>query len=144
LIFSFLETVMTESNGRTRLSARRKEVEVDIEEDDGSVRTYTVRELNGTLRDQFFDSMNRRATGITSEGVRSFKTFKGMYSDLLSLSLFDAHDQPVPADTIQQWPSSTQEELFRIASQLSGLDRKAVERAKNSSMETTSADSGSD
>lgn len=135
---------MTESNGRIRLSTRRKEVEVDVEENDGTIRTYTVRELSGALRDQFFDSMNRRSTGVTQDGIRSFKTFKGMYSDLLTLSLFDAHDQPVPAAIIQDWPSSTQEALFRIASELSGLDKKAAEKAKNSSTETVSEEAGSD
>lgn len=124
-----------ETNGQEepkRLKTKRNEVQVILEEEDGSESTYTIRELSGADRDSYLTSAGKKTLKDNSGRPTSFlQDYRGMFSDLLCMSLFDAKGMKVPADRIQKWPHSTQFELFKIAQRLSGFDEKSLEKAKN-------------
>ena len=50
------------------------------------------------------------------------KTFNGFQADLLTASLYDSNGDPATADFIESLPSSTQQNLFNRAQELSGVE----------------------
>jgi len=109
-----------------RLSLRRQEVTV-ILVDGQQERRWKLRELNGTERNQYLDKMSSRfKIGKDGKAV-GIKNFDGFQADLLRASLLDEKGEPVSAEVIEALPSSTQQELFKRAQRLSGLDTEAQE-----------------
>lgn len=119
-----------ETNGTAiprRRSLRRKEIPIEIEDEQGLVSVYTLREMDGTQRDSWIARGQQR--GVTAEG--RVKNMTGMIAELLSLTLYDPSGMLVPVKTIQTWPASLQWELFQDSQELSALNPKAQEQAKN-------------
>jgi hypothetical protein len=119
-----------------RLSRRRKTKVIEIENDDGSVTKYVLKELNGTLRDAW---LNRMSRSVKSDGVKgTVKDYTGLYAALISACLYTTDlgaSVPVGEKTIQEWSSSCQEELFEICQKMNGLDKKSEEDEKKDSAE---------
>jgi hypothetical protein len=118
-----------------RFSLKRKEIPIEIEDESGAVMTYTLKELNGTNRDLYLTRMSKKMKMNDSKPA-GISDFDGLQASLISLSLFDNQGRSVGVPVIQNFPASVQTELFNLAQELSGLDQKAEEEAKNDSQES--------
>jgi hypothetical protein len=112
-------------------STTLKQVDVVI---DGA--SYKLKELNGTLKGKYLQSMGSRVV-INEQGkVAGMKSYEGLESALLCLCLFDSEDKAVPKVVIEKWPSTMLTSLFEAAQELSGLNQEGQEKleaeAKNS------------
>ncbi len=116
---------------RKKLSLKRKEIEVEIEDTDGNVRVCILRELKGSERDAYINVMHGKMSTAKDGRVTGVKDFSGLQSSLISKSLYDETNKQIPEQTIDSWPASTQTELFKMAQELSGLGEKAEADAKN-------------
>lgn len=116
-----------------KFTSKRKTIPVEVEDENGVSHSYTLRELSGTLRDKYLNRMRQRSAPGAGEGAgfAQFKNYEGFVADLLCLSLFDADGKAVDGKVIQEWGSATQMELFKMAQEMSGLGKAAVEEAKN-------------
>jgi hypothetical protein len=122
---------MSESETPQRFSLRKRSIPIELEDEGGQVHVYTLKEPDGTGRDQILDKMNERAKVSKDGSPAGIKSFKGLHADLISKVLYDVDDKPVSANVIQGWPASLQEKLFKMAQDLAGLGGKAEEEAKN-------------
>jgi hypothetical protein len=125
---------MSESNGQTRkkFALKLKEELVDIEDKDGLVVTYVVREMDGPLLEEFMASGSSRMKLDAKGNAVGVKNMKGINADLISRHLFRQSDNmQVTAETVKSWPSSVQLGLAKLCAELSGLSEKALEEAKN-------------
>ncbi len=122
---------MAEKKKKKRLSLRRKEEEVEIEMEDGSIQTFVVKELLGPERDKFMNLMNTRMSIDAKGNPTGIKDVTGLQSSLLSMAVFGPNGKPFTQQEIDTWPAFTQTELFSIAQELSGLNKKAEGDAKN-------------
>lgn len=114
-----------------RVSLRRKEVPVVLEDDEGGVeKKWTLRELDGTERNKYLNKMTSRVKISRDGKAVGIKSFDGFQADLLKVSLFDENDEPISVEEIEGLPSSTQQTLFEKAQELSGLDTDAGELEK--------------
>lgn len=93
---------------------------------------YILRELPGTLRDQYLNELGARMrTGPKGETL-GMKSFDGYQSSLLSKCIFSEDGKAVEIQVLQGWPSSVLRDLFDQARELSGLEaKKSEEEAKN-------------
>lgn len=121
------------SNGKPKLkrfSERLKEVEVEIEGDDGVVRNYIVREMKGDKLSRWMEftamcvEMDRNGQPISAD-------FSGYHATLISMCLYyKENNKLVPKDVIKCWGSSTQNGLFDLCEEVNGMSRDAKGRAK--------------
>lgn len=127
-----------ENNGAAEeevISLRFKEQKVKIEDREGKIHVYTIRDTDGEGRDTYMDEiMSRSDIGEDGKPGR-IKSMKGMQSLLLSMMLHDENDELVPKEIIDSWPAGAREALFEKARTIAALDDKALERAKNVSGE---------
>lgn len=113
-----------------KLSLKRKQVEIEVEVADGSTKTFILKELTGSERDQFLNVMASKMRVGTDGKPTGVKDFTGLHANLIGLSLW-VDEQRVEPGVIQTWPASTQAELFAMAQELSGLTIKEGEQEKN-------------
>ena len=59
------------------------------------------------------------------------KSFDGFQADLLCISLFTEEGELATLEEVEDLPSSTQQELFEKAQEISGLDREEEDEEKN-------------
>lgn len=116
---------------KKRYSRIRKKLEIEIEEEDGTVKTYTLQEMSGTQRDKFMNKMSNRTKFDNKGNFLGFKDFDGFQSSLITLCLFDEDGKPVDEATIKLYPSSQQAGLFEDCQVLCALGKKGEEEAKN-------------
>ncbi len=108
-----------------RVTLKLKSIPVEVEAEDGTVKNYTMREMNGTARDAHMKSMSDRVKFDPATGKPTgLKTFDNLQSGLLARVMFDEEGKPVDNKTIQTWPSSTQTVLFKAAQKLNAMDEK--------------------
>jgi hypothetical protein len=105
------------------LSLTLKEVPVKLGEAD-----FILRELTGAQRDSYLDDIAHR-TNMVGGKVQGFKTFKGMQSFLIAMSLLNAEGKAVKEDELQKYPASTLTALFKMAIDLNGLNEKDIDEA---------------
>jgi len=113
-----------------KLKAAFKSRPVEITDEQGQVRRYTLRELDGKQRDQWFSLMGDRVQ-IEDGRVVGVRNFDGFQAALVSHCLYDEKGQAVPIDEIQALPARVQDALFRAAQELSALTEQSVADAKN-------------
>lgn len=113
-----------------RLSLKRKKVRI-ILEDDGEEKSWTLRELDGTERNKFLNKMASRVKIGAGGKAVGIKSFDGFQADLLKMCLFDENGEAINIEDIEALPSSTQQELFKKAQQLCGLDKDEEKDEKN-------------
>jgi len=112
-----------------RFTLKRKEVEVEIEHEDGVVHVYTIRELSGTGRDSYLSSMAGKFKFDENGKPSGVKDFNGLQASLLARCLF-RDEALVPEKVIQEFPSSTVEGLFDVAQEVSALSKIGEQAAK--------------
>lgn len=84
-------------------------------------KKYTLSELSGQTRDAYLSKSSSNLVVDETGKATGLKTFMGHQSDLLSQVLTDEHGTQVPATTIDAWPASVSNALFRAARELNGL-----------------------
>ena len=103
-----------------------KEVEVQL---DG--QKYIMRELTGKQRDQYLDLIAKRVQYVNGNQA-GMKSLSGLQSSLLAMCLIDSSGNLVKESVITEYPGSVQSQLFKLAQQLSGLDKEeSLEEVKN-------------
>jgi hypothetical protein len=96
---------------------------------EGKRLEYSLRELDGTDRDAFVQSMQDRA----DKGSDVISNVIGLQSSLLCKSLYDENGTAVTAEKCQKFPSTMLSELFIASQKLSKLDEnesEAIMKAK--------------
>ena len=115
------------SNEVIRLSLCRKEVDIILEAEDGTEKKWKLKELSGTDRNKYLNKMASRVKLDRDGKASGIKSFDGFQADLLGLSLFDEAGTAITVAEIEGLPSSTQQDLFKRAQELSGLNLGADE-----------------
>ena len=101
-------------------SLKLKSEQFEIEQQDGSVKTYEIKELNGRELEDYLNS-TRNNVILTNGKVTGMKTFDGMYTNLLMRCTYLLNGDAVLKPDLDLWPSSLQKDLFDIAQRLSKL-----------------------
>lgn len=93
----------------------------------GEVFDYTLHELSGKQRNEFFN--------YTRERHDSGKNLAQVQTKLVSLCLLRTEDKaPISQETLDEWPSRVVEALFDKAKEISGLptgEETEEDKAKN-------------
>lgn len=125
---------MSENNGTTQPERKRfkkalREEQVELENADGSVEVYTIKEMPGTQRDAYLNASKHRVT--VKDGRPVVTEFKGIHSHLLSRCMFDSNGKAVEQSVIDStFGGSLQFELFQIAQRVNALGEGAREEEK--------------
>jgi hypothetical protein len=106
-----------------------KVVPIQMEEDDGQVRTYHIRETDGKARGEF---IRERAVAIADGKVDEEKA-QALSMGYIAKCLLDPEMKPIDVKDLIKFPSETLDELFKECLKVSGLDPDAMEKAKNDS-----------
>lgn len=115
---------MAEQEGVLRLSADLQEIPVVLTSKKNGEMKWRMVELDGEQRNKYLNQMSSRVkVGVDGKTV-GIKSFDGFQSDLLVRCLIDEKGDHVEKEVIEALPASTQQELFRQAQKLSGLDNK--------------------
>ena len=101
---------------------------------DNEEKSFTLKELTGEQRAKYNESFDVKIemdeTGhAKAVAGGSFKSFSA--KQFLALCLYGADDKLVPESVIGKYPSTMLAALHDAALSLSGLDKKALEKAKN-------------
>lgn len=111
-----------------KISVLRKSQPVDLEIEEGMVARYYVKEMTGAQRDEYFNRMANKTVKDASGEVVGMKDFKGLYSSLLSFTVYDSEHKPVAEAKIQDWPDTAQKALFDLARDINGLVKEGDEK----------------
>lgn len=117
-----------------KFSTVLEELPVLLTGKDGIEKKFTLRELTGAQRAIYNESFDikiemdeeGKAKATAGEGFKSFSAKK-----FLAMCLYDENNKLVGEETIGSYPSTVVNELHMAAIELSGLDKKALEKAKN-------------
>ena len=111
-----------------KLSLKLEEQHVVLINVAGQEETFILREMSGDDLEGYLESNRDRMDVEVDENgkvrVKSIKSYKGMYSSLLSVCLFKADGTKVTIQEIGKFPHKVQNELFEIAQKLNKLDEK--------------------
>jgi succinylarginine dihydrolase len=99
-----------------RVSILRKSQPVELEIAEGDFVRYSVKEMNGAQRDEYFNKTANRTTRDASGEVVGMKDYKGLYSTLLSFCLYDTDGKAIPESKIQEWPDTARQLRLAFAS----------------------------
>lgn len=99
----------------------KTKIPVQIEGEDGQVKTYELREMKSSARDAYMDRLNSRMRFDKEGKPIGLDKYEGLQADLLSNTLHDDQGKLVPASVIQDWPASATSELFKAAQKLNHL-----------------------
>ena len=93
----------------------------------GQVVVYSIQEFTGDQRDTYFAKSASKWT-TDSKGETVITDYKGTYSLLLSLTMYDADGKLVPESVIQGWPDATQKALAEAAKEVCNFKADEVEK----------------
>lgn len=114
-----------------RFTLKLKEIPIELEDKDGNVGTFTLRDIDGAERDAFLNTMAQRYRYDGEGKPVNIKDFNAYQSSLITRCLFDPAGKAVPVNELQKWPAQVLSQLFDMLQELVGMDAKAVEKAKN-------------
>lgn len=117
-----------------KYSLKKKAVNVDIEQEDGSIRTYEIRRASGTEIESYLDENSDRLETVQDQTgkvqVKQIKTYKEIYVSLLKHCLY-LDEKKVPSNEIAAFPYDVQRGLFEEAQTVNGLNEAGLEQVKN-------------
>lgn len=125
-----------------RIKATYRSEEVELENEDGTVTKYFVREFSGPERDKFMNWQRSKTITTTDsktgEPRSETKDFLDQTARLLEVTVWETDSNGkltklVPKAVIDSWSSTTQADLAQIASDVCVLGLKGVEETKNES-----------
>lgn len=102
-----------------RFDLKREEKEIVISDE-----PYVLKELDGTGRDTYLNTVINRVKVNKKGEPTGLKSFDAMQAGLVAQSLFKVvgnEHEPVNVATIQTWPAKVVSSLFDAAKELSGL-----------------------
>ena len=112
-----------------RVRVARRIIRLEVELEDGSVKNYQLREMNGTLRDMWLNKLSKK-TVIDKKSGGKVTDFTGLNASLICACAFTETGTPVHESEVQGWSSSSQEEVFKFCQKLNGLDKESAEAEK--------------
>jgi hypothetical protein len=115
-----------------KVTAKRKQIPVELELEAGVVEQLVLQELVGSERGQYLNTMSKRMKFDDTGKPVGVSTFDGLEAALLSLCLVDKDGQKVSQERIQALPSSTVSVLFTEAQKMNGLGAPGEAASKNS------------
>lgn len=126
------KNIMKENKEAVVLTLKRKQKDVPMESQDGSVVVYTLRELTGRQRDEYHQATAKRMKYDAKGSPAGVKDFVGMQADLITLCLYDPQGRLVTPEDVSGWPATTQAALFDMAQEINGLevDEETLEKLK--------------
>lgn len=105
-----------------KLRGRLKREEVDIEMEDGKVLEWEVRELTGPQRDAYMETRRENFDHDKKGEVTGIKSYLNIVTNLLQFCVYNRKTGcPVLPQEIDALPSETQQDLFTIATTVSGI-----------------------
>lgn len=112
----------TEKNtGELEFNLELESVPFKVRAKDGTINTYTIREMTGRERDAYLNALTPKIK-VNSAGEQiGFRDHKGFQAGLLARCVYDSTGELVPEEVIQTWSGRMQTDLFKIAVRLSGL-----------------------
>lgn len=114
---------------RKRFKKALREEQVELENPDGTLEVYSIKEMPGTQRDAYLNASKHRVT--VKDGRPIITEFKGIHSHLLSRCMYDANGKLVEQSVIDNtFGGSLQFELFQIAQKVNALGEGAREEEK--------------
>lgn len=114
-----------------KFSLKRKEHVVELMGDDNVERRYFIRELTGKDRDTYLNFVSPRMSFDDKGNALGIRNISGLAVQMLSMCLFDEAGKLVPRSTIETWPASLLDPMFRKGMELSALEAGASEAAGN-------------
>lgn len=121
-----------QSGPRRRFTTRLKEELIEIEDNDGTVQNFIVREIQGAKRDEYIDFLNEKKKFDKDGNPTVTGNNKGIAAKLISIHLWYEDGRPFQnVPLIDTWPSTTQVELVHLCNEISGLDKEAQKKSKN-------------
>lgn len=113
-----------------RFTTKRKEMKVEIENDDGVIATYIIREMTTPEREEWLNTLQKRYQFDGNGNIIGLNDYMGMTEKLVIKTLFSEQGEPVTGSTIRKWSSSTVRALFIEAQRLNGLNEEGVSDIK--------------
>jgi hypothetical protein len=104
-----------------KFSIAKKSIPVVLEDEKGVEIAYSLREMTGDQLAEYSKAASLKVSTDKEGNVSEIKDYKGIYSLLLSFTLYDAHDKLVPESVIESWPHSVQKALQEEASKINGF-----------------------
>jgi hypothetical protein len=113
-----------------KFTLKRREKQVEVEDEQGGTLHLTIREISGADRDSYMSLLASKVRLGPDGKTQSIKDTTGIHTGLLALCIYD-DGKLIPKKTIEGWPSSTVEGLFELAADLSGLTNRSAEDLGN-------------
>ncbi len=116
-----------------KFSVILKEIPVKLTGTDGVEKSYTLKELTATQRATYNDNFDFKIEMIDNKAKASAGDNFKMPSAkaFIAMCLYDVDDKLVDENIIGDFPATVVQELHAAALELSGMDEKALEAAKN-------------
>ena len=122
-----------------RFSTVLKEVPVFLTGADNIEKEFLLKELTGKQRAKYNDSFDVKIE-MDEDGKAKAGGFKSFSANqFLAMCLYDGDGKLVQESVIGEFPSTVIAKLHEKALSLSGLDKKALDAAKNESEESDSS-----
>src|SRR5690606_1747028 len=103
-----------------------------LRSEDGTIRSYTVRELSGKERDEYLTETSKRFRTDQSGKAIGVRDFDGLQSSLLVRCMTDDEtNKLVTVNFLAGLPARIQEDLYERARKISKLNKEAKAEAKN-------------
>jgi hypothetical protein len=104
---------------------------VQLEDENGVVSAFELREMKQASRERYIDSVRSRVDGpADAEGKVNIRRLEGMHSDLLCLCLYDANGKLVTREFADSLPVSASEQIYAAAVQLNQLKVDSKQKAE--------------
>lgn len=114
-----------------KLRIVRSTKKVDIEDENGVIRSYTLREMTGADKGRWQTENAKRMSFDRKSKVGMIKDWNGLEASLITYCLFDTSGNKVPTQTIISWPTTVQKALFEAARKMNGLTDDEEDKEKN-------------
>lgn len=112
-------------------SLKLEEVPIQITDENGVEKNYTLVELPSDERSVFLNQTGKKVKTSVDGKVQSITDYKFLQEDLLTKCVIDENREKITRETISKWPAKTVSGLFKAAQELSGLDEDGEAEAKN-------------
>jgi hypothetical protein len=106
-----------------RYKLKQKTESIELEDANGVIHKFTIRELDGPGREAYMTFMSNTVDLSKKGAARGVKSLKGMHAYLISRCLFDAQNVPVTEIVMKGWPGSVIASLYEDCKRVSGIDQ---------------------
>jgi len=124
-----------------RFDLTLKEKEVTLVGKDNVEKKYKLKELTGEQRAEYNSSFGVKM-GLDDKGKPAMLgdgITMPSAGDFIALCLYDSENKLVPIEVINTYPDRVTDALQKEAMELSGMDKKALDAAKNELKESNSS-----